>query len=155
MFKFKTKDSGLLAKFAEKLHGISHLPRWAIFAIDIAIVVFSLLVTYFLMDIWRIQGFGSYNTYITFLFMIAVMAFYLIIFKVSSGVVRHSSIRDIVKISIATICALITFLIISYVFYFFWGSKQQPEKLLLYDPPLIFFILFTFLLLSELLQRLF
>lgn len=148
MFKFKTKDSGLLAKFAEKLHGISHLPRWAIFAIDIAIVVFSLLVTYFLMDIWRIQGFGSYNTYITFLFMIAVMAFYLIIFKVSSGVVRHSSIRDIVKISIATICALITFLIISYVFYFFWGSKQQPEKLLLYDPPLIFFILFTFLLLS-------
>ena len=148
MFKFKTKDSGLLAKFAEKLHGISHLPRWAIFAIDIAIVVFSLLVTYFLMDIWRIQGFGSYNTYITFLFMIAVMAFYLIIFKVSSGVVRHSSIRDIVKISIATICALITFLIISNVFYFFWGSKQQPEKLLLYDPPLIFFILFTFLLLS-------
>lgn len=147
-FKFLTKDSGLLAKLAEKLHAINHLPRWVIFSIDVGTIIFSLLVTYFLMNIWGIKEFGSYNTYLTFGALILVMCFFLFVFKVSSGVVRHSSIRDIIKISLAIFSALITILIINYTFYYFQGQYLQPEKKLIYDPPLFFFILTSFLMLS-------
>lgn len=147
-FNFKTKDSGILAKMAERLHAINHLPRWAILSIDIAIVIFSLLITYFFMSIWGVKQFGSYNTYLTFGCLVLVVTFYLFLYRVSSGVVRHSSIRDIIKISLATFSALITILIINYAYYFLWGQNFSPEKKLIYDPPLIFFILISFLLLS-------
>src|SRR5690606_21739460 len=140
-FKFLTKDSGLLAKLAEKLHAINHLPRWVIFSIDVGTIIFSLLVTYFLMNIWGIKEFGSYNTYLTFGALILVMCFYLFVFKVSSGVVRHSSIRDIIKISLPTFSALLTILIINYTFYYFQGQYLQPEKKLIYDLPLFFSML--------------
>lgn len=148
MFKFKTKDSGLVIKLAEKLHSINHLPRWAVFSIDVAIVVFSLLTTYFLMNIWGIKDFGSFNTYFTFGVMVAVVVFFLYVFRVSSGVVRHSSIRDIAKISMATFAAMITMLLISYTYYYSKGNQMNPEEKVFYDPPLFFFILITFLLLS-------
>ncbi|MDO5655251.1 MAG: nucleoside-diphosphate sugar epimerase/dehydratase [Flavobacteriaceae bacterium] len=148
MLKFKTKDSGVLAKLADQLHSVNHLPRWAVFSIDLGIVIFSLLITYFLMNIWGIKDFGSFNTYLTFLFMVGVMVFYLLIFKVSSGVVRHSSIRDIIRISLATFVAMLTLLGLNYGFYFSKGQYMVPEKRLFYDPPLFFFILLTFLMLS-------
>lgn len=148
MRNLKVKDSGLLAKLAEKLHAINHLPRWAILSIDIGIVIFSLLVTYFLMNIWGIKEFGSFNTYLTFSLLVGVVVFYLYVFKVSSGIVRHSSIRDIIKISLATFCALITILAINYAYYFSIGQDMIPEKKLVFDPPLFFFILLAFLMLS-------
>lgn len=146
--KFYTKDSGLLTKLAERLHAINHLPRWAIFSIDVGIIIFSLLITYFLMSIWGIENFGSFNTYLTFILMVTVMTFFLFLFKVSSGVVRHSSIRDIIKISLATFSALIVLSIINYGFYFIKGQHMEPEAKLIFDPPLFFFILVSFLLLS-------
>lgn len=147
-YKFYTKDSGLLAKLAERLHAINHLPRWAIFSIDIGNVIFSLLITYFLMSIWGIESFGSFDTYLTFALMVSVMTFFLFLFKVSSGVVRHSSIRDMIKISLATFSTLIFLSIINYGFYFVQGRHMVPETKLIYDPPLFFFVLISFLLLS-------
>lgn len=144
MLKLKTKDSGIVSKIAEKLHGINHLPRWAVFFIDFAIVNFSLLITYFLMNIWNIHDLGSFNTYITFGVMVLVMSIFLLLFKVSSGVVRHSSIRDILKISIATFLTLVTLLAINYIYYVTSGTNKR----IFYDPPLFFYILVAFLLLS-------
>ena len=148
MIDFNFKNKSILTRVAESLHSINHLPRWAIFSIDVAIVIFSLLITYFLMNIWGIKDFGSYNTYFTFLALLAIVVFFLFIFKVSSGVVRHSSIRDIAKISVAVFISLIVLLLINYIHFYSVGMHYRPIKKLFYDPPLFFFILFTFLLLS-------
>lgn len=143
MFKLKIKNSGILADIAEKLHSINHLPRWAVLFIDVMLVIFSLLITYFLMSIWGIKSFGIFDTYITFTIMVMVMVFFLYLFKVSSGVVRHSSIRDVAKISLATFVALLTFLATSYGYNYFTGKGK-----IFFDPPVFFFSLFTFLMLS-------
>lgn len=148
MLDIKTKDSGILTSIAQRLHSINHLPRWAVFTIDIVIVIFSLLITYFLMNMWGIEDFGSFDTYLTFGAMALILSIYLFLFRVSSGVVRHSSISDILKISLATFSALITLLAINYVHYFTEGIKQTPSKKLFYEPPLFFYILIAFLLLS-------
>lgn len=142
----RKRNTGILAGIAKKLHGIEYLPRWAVFVIDLGIVLFSLLLTYFLMNIWGIENFGhKFNKFSDIyyaLFMMGVTVIFLLLYKVPSGVVRHSSIKDIIKISLATFSTLVVLLILSY------GVGLTRGKKILYDPPLFFYALLVFLILS-------
>ncbi|MXV39171.1 NAD-dependent epimerase/dehydratase family protein [Flavobacteriaceae bacterium Ap0902] len=146
--KINFKNSGILADIASRLHSINHLPRWSIFVIDVCIVIFSLLLTYFLMDIWGIHDFGSLNTFSTFGLIIAITSLSLWFYRVSFGVVRHSSIRDILKISLSTFTSLVIMLALSYGMYWFDMSQGIEPRKLFFDPPIIFFTLLCFLFLS-------
>ncbi|MGV4455384.1 hypothetical protein [Ornithobacterium rhinotracheale] len=106
------KNIGFFASLAERLSEIKHLPRWVIFSIDLGIIVFSLGVTSFLMSIWGISTLGSVSDRTSFLVMFVVSALSLVAFRVSYGVVRHSSIKDITKISLSTFVSLIVLFII-------------------------------------------
>lgn len=132
----------VLPRIAKRLHSLKHLPRWAVLTLDVFIVIFSLLTTYFLMNLWGINHFGPYNDYLTFFILLFVTIVFLILFKVSSGVVRHSSINDLMKISLSTFSSLV----------FLFSAHKLLEvftgKGLFYEPPLLFFILIVFLLLS-------
>lgn len=136
------KNIGFFASLAERLSEIKHLPRWVIFSIDLGIIVFSLGVTSFLMSIWGISTLGSVSDRTSFLVMFVVSALSLVAFRVSYGVVRHSSIKDITKISLSTFVSLIVLFIIEKIWEWKMGSK------LYYDFCLIFFILVLFLSLS-------
>ncbi|MRJ07515.1 polysaccharide biosynthesis protein [Ornithobacterium rhinotracheale] len=138
----KRRKIGFFANLAEKLSNIKHLPRWVIFTIDAGIVACSLAITYFLMNVWGVPNFGSVSSHTSFIIMFAVSVLSLIVFRVSSGVVRHSSIRDITKISLSTFAALIVLFIIGKL----WKWKMGSE--LYFDFCLIFFILTLFLALS-------
>ncbi|WP_406649384.1 polysaccharide biosynthesis protein [Ornithobacterium rhinotracheale] len=133
------KNIGFFASLAERLSEIKHLPRWVIFSIDLGIIVFSLGVTSFLMSIWGISTLGSVSDRTSFLVMFVVSALSLVAFRVSYGVVRHSSIKDITKISLSTFVSLIVLFIIEKIWEWKMGSK------LYYDFCLIFFILVLFL----------
>lgn len=146
--KIKLKDSGVLAKVAERLHNINHLPRWYIFLIDISIVIFSLLLTYFLMDIWGLKGLGPFGSFYTFNIIILITSVSLWIFRVPLGVVRHSSIRDILKISLATSTAFGILMALNYGYYWYETMTSDQPRKLFYDPPIIFFSLLCFLFLS-------
>ncbi|MGV4477894.1 nucleoside-diphosphate sugar epimerase/dehydratase, partial [Ornithobacterium rhinotracheale] len=136
------KNIGFFASLAEKLSNIKHLPRWVIFTIDTGIVLFSLLVTHYLMSAWGIPTFGTVSYHTSFLLMFGVSVLSLMLFRVSSGVVRHSSIRDITKISLSTFTSLIILFIIGKV----WEWKMGSQ--LYFDFCLIFYILALFLALS-------
>ncbi|MGV4460537.1 polysaccharide biosynthesis protein [Ornithobacterium rhinotracheale] len=138
----KRRKIGFFADLAEKLSNIKHLPRWVIFTIDTGIVVFSLLVTHYLMSAWGIPTFGTVSYHTSFLLMLGVSVLSLMLFRVSSGVVRHSSIRDITKISLSTFTSLIILFIIGKV----WEWKMGSQ--LYFDFCLIFYILALFLALS-------
>ncbi|MGV4529543.1 polysaccharide biosynthesis protein [Ornithobacterium rhinotracheale] len=138
----KRRKIGFFADLAEKLSNIKHLPRWVIFTIDTGIVVFSLLVTHYLMSAWGIPTFGTVSYHTSFLLMFGVSVLSLMLFRVSSGVVRHSSIRDITKISLSTFTSLIILFIIGKV----WEWKMGSQ--LYFDFCLIFYILALFLALS-------
>lgn len=64
------KNIGFFANLAERLSEIKHLPRWAIFSIDLGIIIFSLGVTSFLMSIWGISTLGSVSDRTSFLVML-------------------------------------------------------------------------------------
>ncbi|MDO5510454.1 MAG: nucleoside-diphosphate sugar epimerase/dehydratase [Weeksellaceae bacterium] len=141
--KINTKDTGIFVDLARKLHGINHLPHWAILILDAGIVLFSLTVTYFLMNVWGIPNFGIMDDMYSFLLMGGVMIIMLYLHRVSVGVVRHSSIKDILKISLATFSAFFVLIGISYGYKWITSTRQ-----LLFGPPLAFYVLICFLLLS-------
>ncbi|MGV4438313.1 polysaccharide biosynthesis protein [Ornithobacterium rhinotracheale] len=138
----KRRKIGFFADLAEKLSNIKHLPRWVIFTIDTGIVVFSLLITHYLMNVWGIPTWGTVSNHTSFLVMFSISVLSLMLFRVSSGVVRHSSIRDITKISLSTFTSLIILFIIGKV----WEWKMGSQ--LYFDFCLIFYILALFLALS-------
>lgn len=136
------ENTGYFSYVAKKLSNIRHLPRWVVFSIDLAIVFFSISVTYLLMSLWGVQNMGEYGNRVPFVLACGVSAVSLILLNVSSGVVRHSSIRDIIKISLSTFLSLIVLFIISKVYAFYTGD------VLILDFPLLLFILLQFLFLS-------
>ena len=143
MKKEKIINSKLISKLAKSLSSINLLPRWVVFSMDLAITIFSISITYFLMRIWGLPDLGEIkDNRVSFFILLGVSVFFIIIFRVSAGVLRHSSIRDIVKISLATFFSFISLILIN----LFW-SYELGEKPI-YNPTLVFFILILFLSLS-------
>ncbi|MDO4727712.1 MAG: nucleoside-diphosphate sugar epimerase/dehydratase [Bacteroidota bacterium] len=83
------------------LSKLNYMPRWIIFLIDITIVLFTALITFLLID-----GIGlryTVNHYIpeALLLYIILNAFLFRTFRVYSGIIRHSSHLDVIKILLA------------------------------------------------------
>lgn len=80
------------------LRNLNYLPRWIIFGIDIAIVIFSGILTInLLQDFQRFYINKNYFWSIVLL-LISVHVIFFIYFKVYSGIVRHSTLTDGVRI---------------------------------------------------------
>ncbi|MBV7440778.1 polysaccharide biosynthesis protein [Weeksellaceae bacterium TAE3-ERU29] len=143
MKEAKLKATNYLIKIAKNFSNISLLPRWVVFSMDLAITVSSIFITYFLMQVWGLSNLGSIeNNRISFFLILGISVLFFFIFKVSSGVLRHSSIRDIAKISLSTFGIFITLLLINII----W--KFETGKSIIHNPTLVFYCLILFLSLS-------
>ncbi|MCT7904509.1 UDP-glucose 4-epimerase [Candidatus Ornithobacterium hominis] len=125
---------------AGKIYNMEHLPRWAVLLIDVFIISCSLLITYTFMHLWNVvDGFSPLNDIYSIFIVFIISVIYLLSFNISSGVIRHSSLHDIIKISLACTLNLFTLLAISYGYYYL------NEVKLFYDPSIIFHSIISFL----------
>jgi len=102
---------------------LKYLPRWVILFIDMITVSFCALITYKMLDeMGRNYVHGSYLLVIipSFLFL---NLFFFWLFRTYSGIIRHSSFIDAVKIFIALFLTLIFLVLMNYVSYFLYGQK--------------------------------
>lgn len=102
---------------------ISYLPRWIILTIDMLIVSFCGLITYKMLG-----EMGLSYIHRGFIFFIIPVFLFLNLFffwllRTYSGIIRHSSFIDAVKIFIALFLVLIFLVVINYVNYFWNGEK--------------------------------
>ena len=87
------KDINLKLDFAS----LSYLPRWAVLFLDIFIVFLSLVVTFYLLLGLKLN-FTRYNEYfVLIIFGFTNLSFFWV-FKTYSGIIRHSSFVDAIKI---------------------------------------------------------
>lgn len=91
-----------------KLSKANYMPRWVIISIDIAIVLFTALITFLLID-------GVGQQYVAYNNVFKALSIYLIlnivffrIFRIYSGIIRHSSHLDVIKILLAQLFWLLT-----------------------------------------------
>ncbi|WP_426091813.1 polysaccharide biosynthesis protein [Flavobacterium sp. DSR3-2] len=105
------------------LSNLSYLPRWIVVMIDIIVLVLSCFLTIML---FRGTGLNFVITPnpIKFLFLFfGVNIFFFWIFRTYSGIIRHSSYIDAVKIFFSQLGVLFVFLLFNFLYEFFFGVK--------------------------------
>jgi FlaA1/EpsC-like NDP-sugar epimerase len=105
------------------IHNLSYLPRWIIVLIDTSVLAMSFFLTYILFD-----GIGS--SYIHFNYdlvfipsLLVVNVFFFWLFRTYSGIIRHSSFTDAIKIFFSQISVLVFFLFFNFVYDLFFHEK--------------------------------
>lgn len=94
---------------------IGYLPRWIIFAIDVFIVSIACLVTYVIINSLNVKPDESITVIYQYLLIIFVNAFSFLLFRTYSGIIRHSTFIDGVKLLIATSVSFTILLVFNYL----------------------------------------
>jgi len=105
------------------IRNLSYLPRWIVVLIDLFILVLSMTFTYF---IFKVTGTDFILTSKKILFLVsyfAVNIFFFWFFRTYSGIIRHSSFIDAVKLFYSQLLALFSFLILNFVFEEYFQKK--------------------------------
>ncbi len=105
------------------IHNLSYLPRWVIVVMDFSVLV---LAFFFTVLIFKGTGLDYVITPYTFRFLGAffgVNLFFFWLFRTYSGIIRHSSYIDAVKLLFSQMAVLVLFLIFNFGYEMTYGVK--------------------------------
>ncbi|WP_367773658.1 nucleoside-diphosphate sugar epimerase/dehydratase [Flavobacterium sp. WC2421] len=126
------------------IHNLSYLPRWIIVMMDFVVLMISFFFTYL---IFRGTGLDYIITphsvvFISSLFGVNIFFFWL--FRTYSGIIRHSSYIDAVKLLFSQMAVLIVFLVLNFAFEVLFGQKAFLNTALFINMVLSFCGLFLY-----------
>jgi FlaA1/EpsC-like NDP-sugar epimerase len=106
-----------------KFQNLRYLPRWIVLVIDSFLIMVSSLITLEIINRLTHSFYDSISVPSQFLFIL--LSYLVSFFAVGtySGVIRHSTFVDILKIAIACMLSNLFLAVISYTFYYLWGEK--------------------------------
>jgi FlaA1/EpsC-like NDP-sugar epimerase len=112
-----------LKRLVLKIKNLSYLPRWIIIIIDLTVLIVAFLLSYLIFD-----GIGSNYVHTKniefFLFsLLGVNIFFFWLFKTYSGIIRHSSFTDAIKLMYSQTSVLFCFIFLNIIFEFYLGEK--------------------------------
>ncbi|KFF00344.1 capsule biosynthesis protein CapD [Chryseobacterium formosense] len=105
-----------------KLTELRYIPRWIVILIDVSIVLFSILLSYFFLEKLHVSVNFPQYLFEQKLLLIAVNVLFMFVFKTYAGIIRHSTFFDLFKIILSSGCTLCTLLLIN-VGTEFWLQK--------------------------------
>ena len=124
-----TNLDGFVSKYFSRanlrfnIHNLSYLPRWIIVMMDVTVLVVAFFFTYL---IFRGTGLDYIITPHRFLFIssfFGVNIFFFWIFRTYSGIIRHSSYIDAVKLLFSQMAVLVLFLFFNFAYELLFGAK--------------------------------
>lgn len=118
------KDAVSLNWLGLRVHSLGYVPRWIILLIDVLILIFTAVLTYYLLN-----GIGrSYVPKNYFFLSLGIYLFFNIlsfrIFRVYSGIIRHSSYIDAVKIFFAQVVWFVLSVLANIIVVFVFGKSK-------------------------------
>jgi FlaA1/EpsC-like NDP-sugar epimerase len=130
--------------FMLKIKNLSYLPRWIIVIIDLAVLISAFILTYIIFD-----GIGS--NYVPrpkiefFIFsLLGVNVFFFWLFRTYSGIIRHSSFTDAVKLVFSQSSVLGFFIFSNLILELYTGEKFFKNSALFINVVLSFCGLFLY-----------
>ena len=105
------------------IHNLSYLPRWIIVMIDISILLVSFYFTKGIINGIGLRYIFVDNKMLFVFFLIGVNIFSFWLFRTYSGIIRHSSYIDAVKLLFSQMAVLVLFIMSNFAFEFVYGSK--------------------------------
>lgn len=105
------------------IHNLSYLPRWIIIMMDFSVLVLSFFFTILIFKGTGLDYIITPNrfTFIATLFGVNVFFFWL--FRTYSGIIRHSSYIDAVKLLFSQMAVLVLFLFFNFGYELLYGEK--------------------------------
>ncbi len=127
-----------------KLLDQRYLPRWVVVMIDIGLTFLSLVIVYLILSGTPLTFYKTFSVYQQGGIVIAVNLIYFVVYKTYSGIIRHSTFTDILKLAFAAFSTAITLLLINFIFHFVQGERIFLTTSILLYMLLSFTILFLF-----------
>jgi FlaA1/EpsC-like NDP-sugar epimerase len=105
------------------IRNLSYLPRWIIVLFDISVLVLAFFGTYILFKGTGLDYIITTRN-ITFIgILLGVNIFYFWLFRTYSGIIRHSSYIDALKLLFSQVGVLISLVLLNFLHEVFYGSK--------------------------------
>ena len=103
-----------MIKLNEKLFEIGYLPRWIIFCIDVGIILFANLLTHVILVSLTLGFYKTISLPKQYLLIISINILFFVIFRTFSGIIRHSTFIDAVRLFFATLSSFVVLSVINY-----------------------------------------
>ena len=132
------------ARFSFNLKNLGYLPRWVVLLLDIATVFAAGVLTYSMLYGMKLNYIPTHYLIYGAGLNLAVNIFFFWVFRTYSGIIRHSSYIDGVKIFFGQFCTLITLVLVNFVFLLDHDFKLFLNTGLFINGVLSFFFLFFY-----------
>lgn len=135
----------------KRFRNIGYLPRWIIFLIDVLIISVANIITFRIVAnlVELTPNYQLLNSPYKYFFIVGVNAAFFIFYRTYSGIIRHSSFIDGVKLLISTFSAFATLLVMSYSWEYLMGEKLFLSTALFINYIISFVMLFLFRILVK------
>ena len=101
-----------------------YLPRWIVIVIDACIGVISLMLTYYILSETPIKFLDIISVPLQGLSILIVTILFFLIFRTYSGIIRHSTFTDILKLAFSTFSTAATIILFNFLFSAFTGEGK-------------------------------
>jgi FlaA1/EpsC-like NDP-sugar epimerase len=135
--------------FGKRFHNLGYLPRWIIFAIDVFIVFLSSIITYFIVYSLSKLHYNYFGMATRYGLIILINAIFFLVYRTYSGIIRHSTFIDGVKLLVSTTTSYIFLLVINFTCKIFFDKIIFVTTGLFISYVLSFLLLFLFRILIK------
>jgi len=127
-----------------QIKNLGYLPRWLVLLIDLSIVFFSGIITFFMLDGMNLVFVQKSHLPIAIAYYCVVNLFFFRLFRTYSGIIRHSSFIDALKLFFAQFCSLLVLTVINFSYLFITSEKVFLNTGILINFILSFCLLFLY-----------
>lgn len=111
------------ASFSFNVKNLSYLPRWIILSIDVFMVLLSGFLSHLLLKGIGLDFLLNRNVVQIYLLYLAISVFFFWVFRTYSGIIRHSTFIDAIKLFMAQSSTFLFLLLLNTFFDLFIGGK--------------------------------
>ena len=133
----------------KRFQNIGYLPRWIIFAIDVFIVTIACVITQVMVFSLNVKLYTTINPYFQYSIIIFVNALSFFLFKTYSGIIRHSTFIDGVKLLVATTASYLVLMIFNFASHLIIDERLLLSTGLFITYVISFLLLFLFRILVK------
>lgn len=105
------------------IHNLSYLPRWIIVLMDVMVLVLSFLFTFLIFRGTGLDYIITPHEFALVSSIFGVNVFFFWLFRTYSGIIRHSSYIDAVKLLFSQMSVLVLFLFFNFTYEVFFKEK--------------------------------
>jgi FlaA1/EpsC-like NDP-sugar epimerase len=135
---------GYSSKSSFSIKNLGYLPRWIILSIDVFVIFMSGLLTYYLFKGIGLQYYKSHHEGYKIALFFVTNIFFFWWFKTYSGIIRHSSFIDAIKIVFSQVSTFIVLVFFNFVFSIYFKDTLFLTTALVINIIVSFCLLFLY-----------